>query len=67
MKKKDLEPDATSTLAPPNFINIEPTAKVTLYQEKAVPEQKKVTSRLSYAMQARTLLIKYRYLRAILR
>lgn len=40
MKKKDLEPDATSTLAPPNFINIEPTAKVNLYQEKAVPEQK---------------------------
>lgn len=39
-KKEDLEPDATSTLAPPNFINIEPTAKVTLYQEKAVPEQK---------------------------
>lgn len=40
MKKKDLEPDATSTLAPPNFINIEPTAKVNLYQEKTVPEQK---------------------------
>ena len=39
-KKEDLEPDNTSTLAPPNFINIEPTAKVSLYQEKAVPEQK---------------------------
>ncbi len=37
-KKEDLEPDNTSTLAPPNFINIEPTAKVNLYQEKAVPE-----------------------------
>ena len=39
-KKEDLEPDTTSMLTSHGIIDLEPTAKVNLYQEKAVPEQK---------------------------
>lgn len=39
-KREDLEPDTTSTLAPPSFINFDDASTSKLYQEKAVPEQK---------------------------
>lgn len=39
-KREDIEPDTTSTLTSPSFINFDDTSTSKLYQEKSIPEQR---------------------------